>query len=29
MGEVHLVDHARRGGDEVEVIFTGQPLEVG
>ena len=21
-----LVDHARRGGDEVEVIFAGQPL---
>ena len=24
--EVDLVDDARRGGDEVEVIFAGQPL---
>jgi hypothetical protein len=24
--ELHLVDHRRRGGDEVEVIFAGQPL---
>jgi hypothetical protein len=22
----HLVDHARRGGDQVEVVFAGQPL---
>jgi hypothetical protein len=29
MGEVHLVHDARRRGDEVEVIFAGQPLEVG
>ena len=26
MAEVDLVDDARRGGDEVEVIFAGQPL---
>src|SRR5205085_6506370 len=26
MGEVHAVDDARRGGDEVEVVFAGQPL---
>jgi len=25
-GEVELVDDARRGGDEVEIIFAGQPL---
>src|SRR6185312_7301011 len=24
--QLHLVDDARRGGDEVEVIFAGQPL---
>ena len=24
--EVDLVDDARRGGDEVEVVFAGQPL---
>ena len=24
--EVQLVDHGRRGGDQVEVIFAGQPL---
>ena len=26
LAEVDLVDDARRGGDEVEVIFAGQPL---
>ena len=26
LAEVQGVDHARRGGDEVEVIFAGQPL---
>jgi hypothetical protein len=26
IAEHHLVDHARRGGDQVEIIFAGQPL---
>ena len=24
--ELDLVDHARRGGDQVEIVFAGQPL---
>src|SRR5690606_2729097 len=26
VGQQHLVDHARRGGDEIEIIFAGEPL---
>ena len=26
MGQLDLVDHRGRGGDQVEVIFAGQPL---
>ena len=26
VGQLDLVDHARRGGDQVEVVFAGQPL---